>query len=169
VNNHCMGRATPPGDPPRAVAVPGGTRESRYELADDLVAAHGAPPSKGERAPISTLESGSITVWPAGEAPGPADRLGPVYRAGPDGPLAVPTGRVFVRFREGDRAEDRRDALAAAGYALESVPTFAPHVAWVRPASGRVADAVGALESLRELPGVEHVEPQLIAESHRRA
>jgi hypothetical protein len=164
-----MGGATSPGDPPRALDAPGRPREARYARDDELVAAHGAPPSGGEGAPISTLEGGSITVWRAGEAPGPADRLGPVYRAGPGGPLAVPTGRIFVRFAEGERAEDRRDALAAAGYALESSPGFAPHTAWVRPASGRVADALGDLARLRELAGVEHVEPQLIAESHRRA
>jgi hypothetical protein len=49
------------------------------------------------------------------------------------------------------------------------VLSYAPHTAWVRATSGRTADALGHLDALGELPGVEHVEPQMIGEAARRA
>jgi hypothetical protein len=92
----------------------------------------------------------------------------PVYRPGGTGAAAIPTGRVFVRFAEGTDARARADALAAAGFTLEAVPAYARHAAWVRPASGRLADALTGFESLRALPGVENVEPQFETEAARR-
>jgi hypothetical protein len=166
-----MGRATPPGDPPRALVVGGGARDANYELDAGLVAAHGAQPTAEDDAsppPISALEGGSITVWRATEAPADGRRLGPVYRASPGGALAIPTGRVFVRFRDGEHAAGYRDVLSAAGYELESVPAYAPQAAWLRPRSRRITDALADLGRLRDLSGVEHVEPQLIREPARR-
>jgi hypothetical protein len=167
-----MGRANPPGDPPPALCVAVGPREASYELDAGLVAAHAARPTAEDgaqkAAPISTLEGGSVTVWRAGEAPAKGHGLGPVYRASPGGALAVPTGRVFVRFRDGERVEGHRDDLSAAGYVLESVPAYAPQAGWLRPTSARVADALTNLDRLRELPGVKHVEPQLVMERARR-
>ena len=92
----------------------------------------------------------------------------PVYRLGGTGAPATPTGRVFVRFADGTDARAKADALAAAGFTLESVPAYAPHAAWVRPASGELADALTGFERLRELPGVENVEPQFESEAARR-
>jgi hypothetical protein len=91
-----------------------------------------------------------------------------VYRRGGTGAAAVPTGRVFVRFAEGTDARAQADALARAGFTLESVPGYAPHAAWVRPASGRLADALTGFERLRELPGVQNAEPQFETEAVRR-
>lgn len=159
-----MDPATPAAPPP-SLGEPGGTR---YELDDSLVAMHGAGQADGTDAPVASLEGGDITIVPAGQAADGPNRVGPVYRAGPGGPIAAPTGRVFVRFREGTSAESESGALAAAGFALESVPSYAPHAAWVRPASGRVADALVELDRLRRLPGVEGVEPQLVSEAAHR-
>jgi hypothetical protein len=92
----------------------------------------------------------------------------PVYRPGGTGAAAIPTGRVFVRFAEGTEAGAHADALATAGFTLESVPAYAPHAAWVRPASGRLADALTSFDRLRALPGVENVEPQFETEAARR-
>lgn len=90
------------------------------------------------------------------------------YRAGPGGAVAVPTGRVFVRFSEGTDPETRTAEIECAGFALESVPAYAPHAAWVRPASGETADALNGFGRLRDLPGVERVEPQFESEAARR-
>ena len=92
----------------------------------------------------------------------------PVYRPGGTGAAAVPTGRVFVRFVEGTDPRAQADALARAGFTLEAVPGYAAHAAWVRPASGRLADALTGFERLRDLPGVENAEPQFEIEAARR-
>jgi hypothetical protein len=73
----------------------------------------------------------------------------------------TPTGRVFVRFAEGTDAAAQAKTLARAGFELESVPSYAPHAAWVRPTTG-------TFEDLLLLPGVEHAERQVIAEAARR-
>jgi hypothetical protein len=88
----------------------------------------------------------------------------PVYSAGPDGPIAVPTGRVFVRFAEGVRADERRDALTALGFEIERTMSYAKNAAWVSSADGGVAHALERLPQLESLPDVMHVEPQLLME-----
>jgi len=159
-----MEPATPAAPPPTL----GGSGDTRYELDDSLIAMHGGGPAKGASTPVASLEGGDITIVPAGQASGRPKRTGPVYRAGPGGPIAVPTGRVFVRFREGTSAESKREEVAAAGFAVESVPAYAPHAAWVRPASERVTDALVDLDRLQRLPGVERVEPQLVSEAEHK-
>ena len=96
----------------------------------------GAPPAGA----LAVLAEGLAVV------PGRGDR--PVYRAAPSGALAVPTGRVFVRFAAGTAAREQTHALAAAGYAIDDLPGWAPHVAWVRAASGSVAEALARLGEL---------------------
>jgi hypothetical protein len=135
-----------------------------YELAPDLVATHGVAAS---HTPVLTLEGGRISVERA-ERPPEADldetKVGPVYRQPIGGRLAVPTGRVFVRFAEGDRADAHRADLSSAGYDLEEVPSYAPHAAWVRPRSGRIVEGLAQLDRLRRLPALEYVEPEMITE-----
>jgi hypothetical protein len=76
-------------------------------------------------------------------------------------PRGTATGRIFVRFTEGTDAAEREPALRVAGFTLESVPSYAPHAAWVRPTTGTIED-------LRLLPDVEHAEPQYVSEAARR-
>ena len=123
---------------PRVLRVLHGGRETAYELVDELVATH------------------------------QSHRAGPVYRTVPGGSPVVPTGRVFVQFGEATDAAAQRDLLADAGFALESVPAYAPHAAWVTPANGQVEDALRGLERLGGLPGAESVEPELVGKSARR-
>jgi hypothetical protein len=93
-----------------------------------------------------------------------AKDVGPVYSNGPDGPLAVPTGRVFVRFASGIHAAERREQFEAAGFEIDKTLSYAPNAVWLRPAAGGVARALPGLGVLGNLPGVEHVEPQLLFE-----
>lgn len=79
-------------------------------------------------------------------------------------PAPVTTGLLFVRFREGIRAEDQAAALASAGFEIERVPPWAPHAAWLRPRTGGGADP----DRLSGLPDVEHVEPQILVERAQR-
>ncbi len=152
---------------PRRLTVGSGRGEASYERADDLVAVHGAD-----------AEAPTLLVVAAGEVSGEPRRersergrdaiVGPVYRRRPAGEVAVPTGRAFVRFSEGERAEDRREGLAATGFELEAIPRYAPHAAWVRASSSAIEDTLRSLDRLRGLAGVEHVEPQLIVPAHSR-
>ena len=88
--------------------------------------------------------------------------LSPVYAQPGSDALAVPTGQLFIRFRPGESALDHRAALELAGCRIASVPDHAPEAAWLRATSGSIAEALGCLSRLRELPGVESVEPQLL-------
>lgn len=93
----------------------------------------------------------------------PADIV-PVYAAGEGGPIAVPTGRVFVRLREGVKPDERRADLAGAGFEIERTLPYAPGAVWLRPIEDGVGAALNGLASLEALPDVAHVEPQMLLE-----
>ena len=86
----------------------------------------------------------------------------PVYRAEPSGAFAIPTGRVWVRFKQGIDAAAKQVAIARAGFHLEESPAWAKHAAWLRAGSGKIADALSAARRLVTLGDVEHVEPQML-------
>jgi len=122
-------------------------------------------PGPDGRAAIASLADGDeVFTVHAGEPPRTrsAEEVGPVYSAGPDGPLAIPTGRVFVRFADGVRAEDRRAAFEATGFKIDKLLPYAPNAAWLRPSRGGIAAALPRATDLGKLPDVVHVEPQLL-------
>jgi len=45
---------------------------------------------------------------------------------------------------------------------------YAPHAAWVRLTDGDIADAIERSNALRQLPDVEHVEPEMLSPSVAR-
>lgn len=137
-----------------------------YELAEDLAATHGL---ESTPAAVLTLEGGKISIQRVGQLEPPATGvLGPVYRQVPGGRLAVPTGRVLVRFAEGDSAAEHKTDLHRAGFRIEEVLAYAPHAAWVRAETGEIVTALRHLDRLATVPGMEHLEPQLITEAHAR-
>jgi hypothetical protein len=93
-----------------------------------------------------------------------AQDVGPVYAAAPGGPLAVPTGRVFVRLAHGVRPEERRQEFEAAGFEIDRTLSYAPNAAWLRPVSGEISRALPGLATLDGVPDVVHVEPQMLLE-----
>ena len=95
-------------------------------------------------------------------------RFGPVYRAQTGRTLAVPTGRLFVRFEEGLGAERER-ILRDCGFRVESVPSWAPTSAWIVSTKGGVADALGGIPELCARAGVIHVEPEMLRPMTKRA
>lgn len=142
-----------------------GATGRQYELQDGYYAVHGGrrgPPAEGA---VLVLNEGEIAVF-RGHPP-ETPQVGPVYAA-PKGPLAVPTGVIFIRFTEGVSAAERRTDLERLGFELVQVPAYARHAAWVRLGHGDIAAALARISDLAALPGVQNVEPQmLMAVSHR--
>jgi hypothetical protein len=149
-----------PPEVPAGAAHEGG----RYRLQDGYYAVHGGGPASGA---VALLEGGRIAVFRGEPVATDPETLGPVYAA-PDGPLVVPTGRVFVRFREGVAAAQRRDELDRAGYELLDVPRYAPHTAWVRARAGGIGASLRGIGELQRLPDVDNVEPQMLLERAKR-
>jgi hypothetical protein len=138
--------------------------ELQYGLADDLI----ATPATGHDPGALRLEGGmAVRAVEEGGVP-EATPIMPVYRRGAAGGVVVPTGRVLVRFGEGDSAEAHRDELAAAGYDLDEVLSYAPQAGWARAASGSIADTLGHLDRLERIHGIENVEVQMVGEVGRR-
>lgn len=94
--------------------------------------------------------------------------LVPVYVLGEGGAAFVPTGRATVRFGSGDDARAHETDLREIGYRIIEVPPYAPHLAWIESATGDIAHALTGLDAVGRLPGVEHVEPQLVTRGERR-
>lgn len=104
-----------------------------------------------------------FAVYREGGAPRAADGLvTPVYAAGDGGPLAIPTGRIFVRLTDGVRADERGRQFRSAGFEIDQTPAYAPNAAWLRPTQGGIERALPALDALRALADVVHVEPQML-------
>lgn len=151
---------------PRWIAASSRQPELGFEIADDLVAIHRGP--AGTDADEAVDDIAMVPVAEARAIAGEGARLGPVYRRAHGGGLVVPTGRVLVRFSEGEPAEQHREQLAEAGFDIEQVLAYAPHAAWLRARSGDIADTLAGLDGLAARPGVEHVEPQMLGEVSRR-
>jgi hypothetical protein len=114
-------------------------------------------------------ESFTVIVAPADAARRlPAGDVVPVYAITSGGTAFVPTGRATVRFTTGDDAHAHAAELREAGYRITEVPPYAPHMAWVEGMSDDVAETLQRLETLARLPGVEHVEPQMVSRADRR-
>ena len=134
----------------------------RYTRRADLIAIHGALPSGLAAGEGETLAPG-ITLLPSGPAGRvhSGARVTPVYVLDTGAQPLVPTGRVLVRFAEGESAEGHRGDLESAGYRLaESLP-YARHAVWVESPQGWGA-ALRDLPRLDSLPGVVHVEPEMV-------
>ena len=116
---------------------------------------------------------GDVEIEPIGEdvaiahaAPSPAlegdFELLPVYAASEVSTPAVATERVFLRLDEQSSPRNLKTRLEKLGFVLAEIPSYAPHCAWLEPASGRVDEALSKLGELRALPHVAHVDPQLL-------
>jgi hypothetical protein len=98
-------------------------------------------------------------------------KLSPVYAqqsGGGAGSMAVPTGRVFIRFADTVKVTDRETEIRDAGYELDQQLDYAPNAAWLRARSGNIADALNGIVTLAKVADVENVEPQLLMQASRR-
>ncbi|MFL5493809.1 MAG: hypothetical protein ACJ8DC_05410 [Gemmatimonadales bacterium] len=133
-----------------------------YTRVTDLLAVQGAIPDSLR--PLVTRElAPGIGLIPADRAPQlpQTARITPVYALGPAGSPMVPTGRVLVRFGEGERAESQGGAIERAGYRLVAALPYAPQAAWVESPAGP-ARGLSELARLEAIPGVVSVEPEMV-------
>jgi len=75
---------------------------------------------------------------------------------------AVPTGRIFVRFKENVQAEEKYEALAAIGYQIIEIPAYAAHAAWVRGHPGGIDVSLSNIILLQSISDVLNIEPQML-------
>lgn len=144
-------------------------RSAHYRLASDFHARI----SSAAQAVNATLVQKLDDNFAVFQGPPPPSDLAagtalPVYRTEPSGAFAIPTGRVWVRFKEGIDAAAKHVAIARAGFHLEESPAWAKHAAWLRAGSGKIADALSAAHRLGALGDVEHVEPQMLTAVARK-
>src|SRR5262249_41921395 len=168
--------AGPSPDAPIQVRIGRDPHASVYVLEEDYYALHGVAESPMKGSPILVLEDGAVAVFrghprdPEPRTPGrtPPPHIGPVYALAPGGTLAVPTGRILVRFSPGTLAEEHRTALRGVGFEIEEVLAYAPEAAWLRPATGGIGVALRRIPALEAMQGVDHVEPQMLMQTSRR-
>lgn len=113
---------------------------------------------------VMTLKEEGIAVYrtETNESRGDTASLTPVYELHPSGPLAVPTGKVFIRFTEGVDAASHREEIERSGYEIAKTSQYTPHTAWLRSKSGSIAQSLTNIHALESLPDVENVEPQML-------
>ncbi|MCP3960041.1 MAG: hypothetical protein GY719_19525 [bacterium] len=144
----------------------GTEKDGSYTRQADHFALHGEQRGAAGAQPIERLEAEDITIYRDGEGL-EDDSLTPetvraVYTISEGGPLAVPTGEVFVRMTKGVCAKDRVEDLEGAGYEVTKTLFYAPNAAWLRATSGDAAEALEGIPKLEALPDVANVEPQML-------
>lgn len=170
-------RPAPSADP--LAAFPAKLRHSTsnpdvvYVRAPGFFARRGATPRGLDDAPMMTLDAdgdaihvyrGVTPAAPRARSPEARDdRLLAVYaRDASATALAIPTGRVFVRFADALKAEAFSDKLRALGYRIVRTVSYAPNAAWLESVSG-ASEALKNIDKIESLAEVVNVEPQLIS------
>ena len=143
-----------------------------YARLPGYYAVHNRKPDTPAPEAVQLFNDGAIAVYkgtPENKEGEPkAGHLSPVYGLQPGGQMAIPTGLVFVRFKEGVTAESRRKEIEEAGYEIKESLAYAPNAAWLRARSGELADALKNIPALEKLPDIQNVEPQMLMASARR-
>jgi len=145
--------------------VSAGTGSARkYHLVASHFAVHGISTQVGSE-PAMEFVPEKIAVYPIQRFASMGQTRGkttPVYSLQPDGPLAVPTGRVFVRMGSDRSFADHERDFRDAGYKIDHAVPYAPNAGWLRSSSSSIAASLAGLDKLSSISGMEHVEPQML-------
>jgi hypothetical protein len=153
---------------PRHVRTSTQRPSSVYARLVDHYAVHRQSGDKPSKHAVAALDDGErlIEVFRGDPAerqrstsPG---RVGPVYALKDGGTPATPTGRVFIRLREGLPVDARLKEINHAGYDVAERIGYAPNAAWLRARTGEIADALEGIEALENIADIENVEPQML-------
>ncbi len=153
---------------PEKVPQGSGSDAGMYRVAQNMYAAAGplTEAMKGDR--VATLEHEQIHVlrlpaenmeldFPKG------GNVTAVYTLNRNGTFFIPTGRLFVRLEKNKKLQDLARRLAALQFRIVDIPAYAPHAGWIAHESGEPGRALAELDSVRNLEGVENVEPQMLS------
>jgi hypothetical protein len=156
-------------DTPREFSVDTAPVPTRYVLDVDHIAVSTQVADQMDLPIEFQLEDKQISVCRANVSEEARRRLAghisPVYRLGERGALAVPTGRIFVRFAKGMALESRKQQIEAAGYIIQHTLSYAPHAGWLTIRTGQVGEMLAGFSRLREMAGLESAEPQMLMDS----
>src|SRR5262249_2727942 len=92
----------------------------------------------------------------------------PVYSLQPDGPLAVPTGRVFVPMGSDRSFAHHQQDFRESGYAINHAVPCAANAGWLRSVSSAFAASLPGWHNLWSISGMEHAEPQMLRKAVRK-
>jgi hypothetical protein len=134
--------------------------ELTYQRADKLYVIKSTDQTL-QRNVALTLEDEGVTYLVMHGEPAPTADAGAVYM-GNGGLMFVPTGRVFVRLDDGMSLEAHAEAFRKLGYAIVQALPYALNAGWLEHAQKDTAEALRGIPELARLPGVQHVEPQLL-------
>jgi hypothetical protein len=143
-----------------------------YVLQSDVYAVQGHVPPTCKPAIIATIEEGKTVVCQGNpdDLPSSVDRntITPVYALEPNGPFAVPTGLILVRFADHIRAVNQKAAFQHIGYILDQELAYAPQALWIKAANADIAFALNHIAMLEMQPDIENIEAQMLMASIQR-
>ncbi|HEY7652257.1 MAG TPA: hypothetical protein VIG07_05500 [Methylomirabilota bacterium] len=141
-----------------------------YRRSDELIAVRSPRVRSGHEGPVLTVtgdDGESIAVYRGGPeergawSANAASVTAAYTQSGTK--IVVPTGLVFVRFRDPVSASTKREDIEGAGYRIVKVLPYAPNAAWLEAHDGRITSALANIGRLEALSDVVNVEPQLLA------
>ena len=132
---------------------------------DDSQAAEGVVANLNDGDHTIEVFRGSLTARRRGAVRG---EVRPVYTLQPGGLPVVPTGQVFISFRDGIVASDRRPEIERAGYVIARSLDYAPQAAWLKARSGKVEDALTGISALEQIEDLVTIEPQMLIQKMNR-
>jgi hypothetical protein len=135
-----------------------------YSRKPGYYAVHYNQPSTVATGAILRLNDNAIAVFSGEPNQSEQGILSPIYTLESNGSLAVPTGLVFIRFAESVDVESQHEVINRAGYEVAQSLDYAPHTAWLRAKSGKIADAIAGISQLEAIANVENVELQMLME-----
>ena len=144
----------------------------RYVRQPDLIALHG-PLTDSQRADVIVeIETDAIGIFRqdavAVSSRSPDLVITPVYAIDPNGALAVPTGRIFVRFQPEIRLDELRRAIEDCGFVIVEHLPYAPNAGWLQAADRGIATALLSFPKLQSIPQLENAEPQMLMHKAQR-
>jgi hypothetical protein len=152
---------------PRDVVSRTPQHRAEYKLSTDLYALReSGAESRAADDVVAILNDGDHTIvvfrGPLAERGAMKRDVVPVYTLQPGGMPAVPTGLVFISFKEGIAANTRRPEIERAGYVIEKELDYAPQAAWLKAQSGKVEDALAGVAALEQIGDLVTIEPQML-------
>ena len=146
--------------------------ESHYILQEGLFAIHGEVPLACKGAIVATIEEGKTIICKGNpdELPASINRnvFTPVYALETNGPLAVPTGLILIRYADNVIAASQKNAIQRIGYIIDQELPYAPQALWLKSANNDTAFAINNVSRLEALTDVANVEVQVLMKSARR-